>query len=216
MTQNDHLQKAVLEELRWEPRVTAAHIGVTADEGVVTLSGHVENFVQRMAAEEAARRVRGVKAVAQEIEVRLPTDIQRSDDEIAAAAVQRLAWDVSVPKDLVKVNVDHGWVTLTGEVEWQFQKAAAERDIEPLFGVVGVSNQITIKPRVDVANVSDDITHALHRSWFFDPVTISVSARDGKVRLSGIARGPHERQLAAAMAWLAPGVSDVENDIQIA
>jgi osmotically-inducible protein OsmY len=189
---------------------------VTANEGVVTLSGHVENFVEKMAAEEAARRVKGVKAVAQEIEVQLPPTIQRSNDEIAAAAIERVAWDVSMPRDHVQVSVDHGWVTLTGEVEWQFQKAAAERNIQSLFGVVGVANQITIKPTVNTANVSDDITHALHRSWFFDPVTISVSAQDGKVHLSGTAHGPHELQLAAATAWLAPGVTDVENDIEIA
>ncbi len=127
----------------------------------------------------------------------------------------RLGWDVSVPRDAVKINVEQGWVTLTGEVTWHYQKAAAAEDVRRLFGVVGVSNHISIKPRVNVENVSDAIMHALHRSWFFDPRTINVSANGGKVRLSGTAPSLHDRQVAAATAWTAPGVTDVENDIAV-
>jgi osmotically-inducible protein OsmY len=215
MSEDSQLQKAVLSELAWEPSVTAAHIGVMAQNGIVTLTGHVENYEEKHAAEMAVQRVKGVKAIADELEVRLAFEHERSDDEIAAAAVDRLTWDVSVPRDTVKVKVEQGWVTLTGEVKWHFQKEAAEQDVRRLFGVIGVSNQITIKPVVNVSNISDDITHALHRSWFFDPQTINVSADGGKIRLTGTVESLHDRQVAAATAWSALGVTDVENDIVV-
>lgn len=216
MSQNDQLQQAVLAELRWEPSVTAAHIGVTADAGVVSLTGHVESVVEKLAAEAAARRVRGVKAVVEEIEVRVPFDAARTDEEIAAAVIERLAWDVSVPSDAIKVKVEGGWVTLSGEVKWHYQRLAAADDAHRLSGVRGLSNQITIQPAVDASELSDEITHALHRSWFFDPLTVKVSAAGGKVRLRGYVRNLHERQVAAATAWSAPGVTEVENEIEIA
>ena len=215
MPNDQHLQHAVLAELNWEPGVTAGHIGVSANDGVVTLTGHVESFAEKQAAETAALRVKGVKAVADEIEVRLRPETQRTDDELAAAAVERLAWDVSVPREAVKVTVENGWITLAGEVDWHYQRAAAEQDIHRLFGVVGVTNLITIRSTVHPSDISDDITHALHRSWFFDPTTISVAAEDGKVRLTGTVHSAHERQVAAATAWSAPGVTEVENDIVI-
>jgi osmotically-inducible protein OsmY len=216
MSEDRHLQQAVLSELNWEPSVAAAHIGVTANAGVVTLSGHVESFAEKEAAEQAANRVNGVNAVVEEIEVSLPFDTKRSDGEIAAAAIDRLSWDVSVPLDAVKVKVENGWVTLTGEVDWHYQKIAAAQDVRRLYGVVGSSNHIAIKPRVDTSNISDDIMHALHRSWFFDPKTITVSADGGKVRLSGTVKTPHDRQVAAATAWAGAGVTDVENDLVVA
>ncbi len=215
MSDDHHLQQAVLAELNWEPSVNAAHIGVTANAGVVTLTGHVESYAEKHNVEQAVLRVKGVKAVAIEIDVKLPMDAKRGDDDIAAAAIERIGWDVSVPRDAVKVGVDQGWVTLTGEVDWHYQKLAAEQDVHRLYGVTGVSNQITIKPRVNTENLSDDIMHALHRSWFFDPQTIHVSAEGGKVRLSGTTPSLHDRQVAAATAWTAHGVTDVENDIAI-
>jgi osmotically-inducible protein OsmY len=215
MSHDSQLQEAVLSELAWEPSVTAAHIGVTANAGVVSLTGHVESFVEKHAAERAARRVRGVKAVAEEIEVRLPFEAKRGDDDIAAAAIERLAWDVSVPPDAITVNVEKGWLTLTGQVDWNYQKEAAEFDVRSLFGVVGASNEITIKPKINVSNLSDDITHALHRSVFFDPKTVSVSAQGGKVRLTGTVHSWHDRQVAASTAWGAPGTTAVENDISV-
>jgi osmotically-inducible protein OsmY len=215
MSNDDHLQKAVLAELHWDPGVTAGHIGVTAENGVVTLTGHVENLAEKHAAEAATRRVKGVKAVAEKIEVRLRPETERTDDEIAAASVERLAWDVSVPADQVQVTVEGGWVTLTGEVEWHYQRAAAEQDIHRLYGVTGVSNEITIKSTVQAGSISDDIMHALHRSWFFDPKTINVSVEEGTVKLTGTVHSAHDRQLAAATAWAAPGVTEVENDVAI-
>jgi osmotically-inducible protein OsmY len=215
MLNDSQLQQAVLAELKWEPSITAAHIGVTAKGGVVALTGHVESFMEKHAAETAAGRVKGVKAVAEEIEVRLPFDTKRGDEEIAAAAIERFSWDVSVPPDAIKVKVEKGWVTLTGVVDWHYQKEAAEQDVRGLFGVVGVSNQTTIKPRINVSNLSDDITHALHRSVFFDPKEVTVSAQGGKVRLTGTVHSWHDRQVAAATAWAAPGATAVENDIAI-
>jgi osmotically-inducible protein OsmY len=215
MSQDSQLQQSVCAEFHWEPSVTAGHIGVTTSAGVVTLSGHVDSYVEKFAAETAARRVKGVKAVAEEIEVRLPFDTQRSDEDIAAAAVQRLSWNVSAPKDSVQVKVEKGWVTLTGQVDWWYQKDAAEHEIRPLHGVVGVSNQATIKPRVNTSNLSDEITHALHRSWFFDPEAVHVRANGGKVVLSGTVHSYHERQVAAETAWSAPDATNVENDIVV-
>jgi osmotically-inducible protein OsmY len=209
------LQQAVLAELAWEPSVTAAHIGVTAISGVVTLTGHVENFAQKHAAETAAARVKGVEAVAEEIEVRLGFDAQRDDKDIAAAVVNRLEWDVAVPRDAIKVKVENGWITLSGEVDWNFQRQAAVQDVRRLLGVVGVSNQIAIKAGVDVLQVRGNLMHALYRSWS-DPQNITVTAHGGTVRLTGTARTPHDRNLAAMTAWSTPGATAVVNDITIA
>jgi osmotically-inducible protein OsmY len=215
MSSDTQLKQSVLSELSWEPRVDSAHIGVTAKDGVVTLMGHVATYGQKNAAEAAARRVKGVLAVAEEIEVKLPFDADRGDDDIAAAVVDRLTWDASIPQDAIKVKVEKGWVTLSGDVDWYYQKNAVEQEIRWLFGVVGVSNQIAIKLRPDTGKISDDIRHALHRSWLFDSKTINVNATGGQIRLSGTVRSPHERQVAAATAWAAPGATAVENDLRV-
>jgi osmotically-inducible protein OsmY len=215
MLQDSQLQKAVIAELGWEPSVDSAHIGVTAHAGVVTLNGHVQNFSQKLAAEKAVGRVKGVKAVAEEIEVKLPFDIERSDEDIASAAIERLAWDSSVPRDAVNVRVEKGWVTLSGKVEWHYQKEAAAHEIGSLHGVVGVSNQILIKPAVDTRNVAAEITLALHRSWYYDPNTIKVSAEGGKIKLTGNVTSWNARDLAGTTAWSSPGATSVENDIRV-
>ena len=215
MSHDSKLQQAVLAELEWEPSVNPAHIGVTADAGVVTLTGHVADYMQKHAAEAATARVKGVKAVVEELEVKLPFDVRRGDEEIAAAAVDRLGWDVSIPRDAVKIKVEHGWITLSGEVDWWFQGQAAEQAVKRMMGVVGVSNATTIKPTVDTATLSDDITHAMHRSWFFDPKTVQVTAERGQVRLTGTVHTQHDRQLAAATAWAAHGATGVQNLITV-
>lgn len=216
MSHDDQLQKAVLAELKWEPSITAAHIGVTAGNGTVTLTGHVESYGQKHAAEMATGRVKGVKAVAEEIEVRLPFEIKRDDADIAMAAVNRLAWDTATPPDAIKVKVEKGWMTLTGEVDWHYQQDTAEREVRNLLGVVGVSNQVTIKPRVDTARLQDDIQLALHRSIFFEPEEVHVSAVEGKVKLTGKVASWLERREAAMTAWAAPGATAVENDLIVA
>jgi osmotically-inducible protein OsmY len=195
--------------------VDSAHIGVTAKDGVVTLMGHVATYGQKQAAEAAARRVKGMAAVAEEIEVKLPFETKRGDDEIAAAVVDRLTWDTSIPRDTVTVKVEKGWVTLTGQVDWYYQRNAVEQEIRWLMGVVGVSNLITIKARPDTGKISDDIRHALHRSWLFDSKTVNVSATGGHIRLTGTVRSPHERQVAATTAWAAPGATAVENELRV-
>lgn len=209
------LKDAVLAELAWEPAVTAAHIGVTARDGVITLSGHVQRFAEKQAAQSAALRVRGVKALAEEIEVKLPFDVNRSDEDIARAAIERLAWDSTIPKDVVKVAVHDGWVTLTGEVGWHFEHDAAAQDVRPLWGVVGVSNLISLEPRVNTYNLTSDISLALHRSWY-EPAGIHVAADGGTVTLTGHVKSWSERELAGSTAWAAPGATDVENHLIIA
>ncbi len=209
------LKDSVLAELAWEPSVTPAHLGVTARDGVITLSGHVERFTEKQAAQSAALRVKGVKAVADEIEVKLPFDVKRGDDAIAQAAIDRLAWDSTLPKDAVKVAVQDGWVTLTGEVDWRFEHDAAAQDVRSLWGVVGVSNHIAFKPNVNTYDLSSDIANALHRSWF-DPAGIMVTADGGRVTLTGHVKSWSERELAGSTAWAATGATDVENNLVIA
>ncbi|MGA2952971.1 MAG: BON domain-containing protein [Caulobacteraceae bacterium] len=216
MNPNDILRRAVIAELEWEPRVVAADIGVTADGGVVTLTGYVSSYPEKHAAEQAVMRVKGVKAVAEALKVRLPSEAHRTDEDIAAAAVQRLDWNISLPVKRIHVRVEAGWITLTGQVDHHFQKEAAADDVRHLTGVRGVSNLIEVTTLIDTANISDDIAHALHRSWFFDPDTIKVRADGGKVTLTGTVRTPHDRRAAAATAWTEPGVTEVENDLIVA
>jgi osmotically-inducible protein OsmY len=215
MSTDSDLKRAVLDELSWEPSVDAAHIGVTANAGVVTLTGHVENYSQKLDAEKATSRVKGVKAVAEEIEVKLPYDLKRGDEDIAAAAIDRLGWNSNIPDDAIQVKVAKGWVTLTGAVNWHFEKDAAEQDIRALSGVIGVSNQVLVKPTINASNVKDDIEQALHRSWYYDPNTIQVSAEGGQIKLTGNVTTWNARCLAGSTAWSAPGALSVENAITV-
>jgi osmotically-inducible protein OsmY len=215
MSTDRHLQKAVIVELDWDPRVNTAHVGVVAHDGIVTLSGHVDTSAEKQDAEAITGRVRGCKGVADEMTVRLSSSAIREDEEIAAAIVHRLEWNATVPKDAILPAVEKGWVTLTGEVDWHFQKESVEHDVRQLMGVTGVTNRITIKPRVDVMGVADDIRAALHRSWFFDKDTIDVSADGGKVTLSGTVPSLHDSRAAERAAWGATGTVDVTNLLTI-
>jgi osmotically-inducible protein OsmY len=215
MTTDSELKKTVLDELSWEPSVNSAHIGVAAHNGVITLTGHVERYADKQAAETAVGRVKGVKAIAEQIEVRFPYSIKKSDEDIAAAVADRLSWNSQLPKNGVMVKVEKGWVTLSGKVDWYFQKISAENDIRHLLGVSGVSNMISISPTVSAANIEDSIDHALNRSWFFDDEDIDVSAEGGKVHLTGTAESWHDRHEAEKIAWSAPGVTAVQNDIRV-
>jgi osmotically-inducible protein OsmY len=211
MPKDRELQRAVLAELGWDPSVTASRLGVGADDGVVTLTGKVESYAQKHAAELAARRVKGVLAIAQEIQVEIPFEHQRGDREIAAAILERLVWDASIPKNAVHVMVEKGWVTLSGQVDRHYQSKAAEQDVRPLLGVTGLSNMIAIKPHLDTAAIGNDIALALQRSWVPDPDAILVTAVDGRVKLTGNVHSWHARQVAAETAWGARGTVDVEN-----
>ncbi|WP_176060088.1 BON domain-containing protein [Paraburkholderia sp. BCC1876] len=215
MSDDKQLKQAVLDELQWEPSVNAAHIGVTAKSGVVTLMGHVGTFPEKFAAEKATRRVKDVKAVAEEIAVQLPSCVRYGDEEIASAAVNRLKWDSSVPVDTVKVKVEKGRVTLTGEVDWHYQQQAAVDDVRSILGVVGLSNDITIKPRPNTSEIRHNILVALDRAWF-DPASITVTAQGGKVNLTGSVESWYEREEASAAAWAAPGTTSVNNKITVA
>ncbi|MEP7209627.1 MAG: BON domain-containing protein [Alphaproteobacteria bacterium] len=214
MSSDNELRDDVLAELAWDPSVTAAHIGVTARDGVVMLSGHVQRFAEKQAAEAAVRRVKGVKAVAEEIVVKLPDDIHRDDDEIAQAARARLDWNSTLPIDAIEITVQNGWITLSGEVGWGFEHDAAAQDVRRLWGVTGVTNNIKVKARVNTFSLTSDITRALHRSWL-DPKGVKVSADGGRVTLTGYVDSWNDRALAGSTAWAAPGATDVENHLII-
>jgi osmotically-inducible protein OsmY len=209
------LQEHVLDEVEFEPSVNAAHIGVTANKGVVTLTGFVTSYAEKLAAERAARRVKGVTAIAQEIEVRLPSDTKRADDEIAARAVNILHWQVGLPADRIMVKVERGIVTLSGEVEWGYQKSDAEAAIHKLTGVVGVINQIRIAAPVHAVEVRDKIQKALQRSAELDAYGITVQTQGSKVVLTGKVRAWYERDIAERAAWSAPGVTVVEDHLMV-
>ena len=212
---DEQIQRDVLAELKWEPRVRPTEIGVMVKDGVVTLTGWVDSYPKRWAAEEAAHRVRGVRAVANDIEVRLPGDAERTDADIAAAAARVLEWHALVPKNQIKTTVSKGWVTLTGEVEWQFQRDEAERVVRNLIGVKGVINQITVKPQVTPSGLKEKIEEALLRSAKTDAERITAEVQGSKVILKGKVRTWMERQEAQQVAWSAPGVTSVENRIII-
>jgi osmotically-inducible protein OsmY len=214
MSDDSHLKQTVLDELKWEPRIDATHIEVAAKAGIVTLTGHVDSYVEKSAAERAVRRVKDVKAIAEEIEVKLPDNVQHKDEEIASAAIERLAWDSAIPRDAIKTKVEKGWVTLTGQVDWHFQQAAAGDDVRGLWGVVGVSNAVTIKPKPNSSQIREDIRLALHRAWY-DPATINVATQDGKVTLTGKVGSWYEREEAGSCAWAAPGTTSVHNDLAV-
>jgi len=208
---DEEIQKDVLAELKWDAQVQPNEIGVSVKDGVVTLTGWVDSYLKRWAAEDAAHRVGGVKAVANDIEVKLFSE--RTDADIAEAAIRALQWDASVPADKIQVTVSKGWVTLKGAVNWNFEKQDAERVVRRLTGVKGVSNLITVKPSTTPSELKKRIENALVRNAQVDANKITVEVQGSKAILKGAVRAWVEKEEAERVAWLAPGVTSVENRI---
>ncbi|MGT2478071.1 BON domain-containing protein [Methylobacterium oryzae CBMB20] len=210
------IRQDVIDELDFEPSIDAANIGVAVENGIVTLTGHVGTYAQRVAAEKAVRRVRGVRGVAEEIKVRLAGETPPRDEDLAQRAVQMLDWSVTVPKKAVQVQVQDGWVTLTGRVEWQYQKEEAYRSIRRLAGVAGIINKIEVAPKASAPQVQSKIEAALKRNAELEANAIKVTVKDAKVTLEGKIHAWYERELAENAAWSAPGVRAVEDRLTLA
>jgi osmotically-inducible protein OsmY len=215
MKSTSDLQHDVHEELKWTMGAKSGEIGVAAHDGVVTLTGHVESYARKLNAERASKRVLGVKGVANDLVVKLPSDKERDDTDIAEAAVHALRWHTSVPEDRVTVTVRQGWVTLEGEVEWYYQKDSAYQTVRDLTGVKGVTNQITVRPRVTVAQVKDKIEEAFRRSAEIDAQRVRVETTDGRVTLRGKVSSWAEHSEAEWAAWSAPGIVSVDNRLDV-
>jgi osmotically-inducible protein OsmY len=209
------LQQLVLDELRDEPSVDAAQIGVAAKGGVVSLTGHVPTFAQKRAAEEAAKRVYGVQAVADDLEVRLPTADQRTDSEIAQAALDALRWNALFPKDQIKVTVDRGWVRLEGTVHWRYQSEAAANAVFPLRGVRGLVNGIEVQTKLSSGDVKGKIFEVFRRNAELEARRIGIAVHDGRVALHGNVHDWSEVRAALRAAWSVPGVNEVENKLAV-
>jgi osmotically-inducible protein OsmY len=215
MKTDAQLKQDVTAELGWEPSVNAAQIGVEVKDGIVTLAGHVGSYAEKLGAERCARRVSGVKALAIEMDVNLSGSSKRNDADIARSATNVLDWSSFLPKDSIKVMVEGGWITLTGEVDWDYQRQSATNAVRDLLGVAGVSDQILIKTKVSSSVVKSDIEAALKRRAKFDAQHISVEVRGSEVILTGIVHSWSERELAANSAWSAPGVRSVQDNITV-
>jgi osmotically-inducible protein OsmY len=210
------LRLDILEELDMEPSIDAADIGVAVDGQVVTLTGHVRTFSDKVTVRDIVEGIRGVRAIADEIEVRPIGAHITADDEIAKRIINTLKWNSSVPEDKIKLTVTKGWVTLEGEVEWHFQATATEQAVRRLVGVTGVNNRIKIMPAVRPTDVSDRIRKALHRDADLDASAIRVNVDGGKVTLEGQVRYLGERRSAERAAWSAPGVTEVVDHLTVA
>ncbi|QQZ39422.1 BON domain-containing protein [Pseudomonas sp. SK3(2021)] len=211
-----NLRKFILEELEFQPDIDAANIGVTVENGVVTLTGHVNSYAQKISAERAVKGIKGVRALAEEIQVRLEKGAGTADDTIANRAANILSWSSDVPEGDIKIMVQNGWITLEGEVDWQYQKETAERAVRKLSGVVGVDNRLTLRPRVEVADIRQRIEDALKRNAEIDAKAIHIKVDGDVVRLEGRVHLWRERQIAERAAWSVPGVRKVDDHLLIA
>jgi osmotically-inducible protein OsmY len=215
MKSDSQLKEDVLAELGWDPAVNANEVGVTVKDGVVTLTGHLGTYAEKVAAQRAAQRVTGVKALAVELTVQLSSSHQRTDAQIAASAEHVIDWNALVPKGKIRPVVEAGWITLTGEVEWDYQRRAAEASLRNLLGVRGVTNLVTVKPKVNAANVEKCIQDALVRQARREANHIDVSVDGTRITLSGKVHSWAERKAAEGAAWSAPGVSNVVDRLEI-
>ncbi len=215
MKTDSQLQKDVIAELEWEPRVDHANIGVAVQDGVVTLSGFVNSYASKLAAEQATRSVKGVRGLAEEIEVRFPNDAKTADPEIAKRIADMFDWSVNVPKDKISVKVEHGWVTLSGQVGYHYHRESARNLVSRINGVKGVSNLIEVKKAPSSFDVRERIVDALKRSADIDASTITVVTEGDTVKLGGKVHAGYERRVAERAAWAAPGVNRIEDNIMV-
>lgn len=215
MTSDIEIQKNVLEELRLDPSIDASRVGVAIKDGIVSFTGWVSSYAEKGIAEEIGKRVYGVRGIADDLEVKLPAASQRTDPDIASAVVSALKWNSAVPDDRIKVTVQKGWVTLEGNVDWQYQRDAADGAIRHLTGVKAVTNLIKVTPKVVPADVREQIESSFRRNAELDARRIGVKAHEGKVRLHGNVRSWTEREEAQRAAWNVPGVLEVENDLHV-
>ena len=209
------LKKHIENELSWEPSINSAAIGIAVKDAVVTISGCVDSYAERHAVEQAVMHIRGIRALANELEVRLPAESERHDEDIARAIAEAFAWNAGIPKDVIKAQVAHGWVTLEGAVKWNYQRKLAEQAIARLMGVKGVSNQITIKSLPLQNDVKARIESALKRNAELDAEGIKITVQGNKVTLSGKVQSLAARISAEEAAWKAPGVGCIEDNLQI-
>ena len=215
MKTNEVLQKDVQEAIKWEPLLNAAEIGVTAKDGVVTLTGVVDCHAKKLEAENAAKNVAGVKALIEKIEIRFSSTGQRSNSEIATDVLNGLKNNWKVPSENIKVKVEDGWVTLEGEVHWNYQKEAARNSVNYLTGVKGVTNRITIRPQAKDEIEKKHIELALKRNWSVHTENIQVKVSGTKVTLSGSVNSLYQKDIAGKIAWNVPGVWTVDNELAI-
>ena len=216
MKSDAQLKKDVQAELEWDAAINPTQVGVLVKDGVVTLTGHLDSYAEKYAAERAAQRVQGVKGVAVELDVRLGTSAKRTDAELAAAAESALKWHALVPEDRIKVMVEKGWVTLSGEVDWDYQRMHAVKAVRPLTGIIGVSNNISVKPQVTPANITQRIQGALERQADREAKNIEVMVSGSTVTLKGTVHSWAERAAAQGAAWSAPGITSVVNQLHVA
>ena len=218
MKSDAQVQTDVMQELTWDPSVTHEHIGVAVSDGIVTLSGAVPSYIEKSAAEKAAQRVSGVKAVVEKIEVKVPGSFHKDDQDIAEAIINQFRWHAQVPDNVVKASVEKGWVELAGEVEWEYQRRAAEKVVRGLTGVRGITNKITIKPSVvQASEIKVKIEQALKRAAEREAEHIAIEIRGSRVILSGKVRSFAELRAVRGAAWSAPGVTSVDDvDVNVA
>jgi osmotically-inducible protein OsmY len=215
MKTDAEIRKDVLDELEWEPRINATNVGVTIKNGIVTLNGHVNTYAEKVAAEEAAKRVSGVKAVVQEIDVNIEGTSERTDQAIALAAVDSLKWNTMVSDKDIQLKVENGWITLEGELAWNYQVKAATNAVKNLPGVRGVTNLIKVKVPVETPDVKQKIRNAFERNAILDAAEVEVSVEGHEVILNGTVQSWAEMKQAENAAWSAPGVSNVVNHLKI-
>lgn len=215
MKTDSELQKDVLAELKWEPSINATEVGVAVKDGIVTLTGYLNTYAEKITAEKATKRVLGVKAVVEKIEVKILGSDKRADVDIAKAALDRLKWDTSVPKDGVLVKVENGWITLEGKVDWNFQKEAAKKAVQNLYGVRGVTNLVDVKSAIQPFEIKESIKKTFERNAILDAGKIEVTTEGHKVSLSGTVQSWDEKKQAENAAWSAPGVWEVVDNLSI-